>query len=344
MPESLLTVRHHRGETRILELSRNEVVRNAAGMFAVTDSNLHRLYPRILDQAKEVISVPAGEESKTWQRAGAVLEQLAESGASRKSSLLAFGGGVVGDLGGFAAAAYMRGIRLVQAPTSLLAMVDSSVGGKVGVDLESGKNLAGSFWPAEEVWLCWELLQTLPEAEWRNGSAEIWKYGAIDDAGLFARLLAEPVSPHRKDIEEIIRLCIRIKAKIVQADEHETNGMRALLNFGHTLGHAVEVEMNYRGISHGEAVAIGMVWEARLAERTGIALPGTEAEIATAMKLQGLPVDIPAQIDRLELLKWMKRDKKADSNRLAFSLVSEVGRCKLYKDVPEADVRALLTE
>lgn len=344
MPESVLNIQHARGQSRILELTPQEIAEQVADCFVITDSNLARHHGHLISGARHVITVPAGEQSKTWAQAGEVVEQLAEAGATRKSTVVAFGGGVVGDLGGFAAAAYMRGINLIQAPTSLLAMVDSAVGGKVGVDLRAGKNLAGSFWPGQEVWLCYPVLQTLPAEEWRNGSAEIWKYGAIDDAGLFRDLLEEPIHPGRAEMDAIIRLCVRIKANIVQADEHETKGLRALLNFGHTLGHAVEAEMNYTGISHGEAVAIGMVWEAGLAEKIGFALPGVANKIESAMSLQGLPVEIPEQIDRLNLLKWMKRDKKADRDRLAFSLVEEIGRCKLYESVPEADVRALLTE
>jgi 3-dehydroquinate synthase len=286
--------------------------------------------------------IPAGEESKTWDAAGGVVRWLAEAGADRKASVAAFGGGVIGDLAGFAAASYMRGVSLIQVPTTLLAMVDSAIGGKTGVDLPEGKNLAGAFWPAKEITVVPKLLKTLPKREWLNGSAEIWKYGAILDAELFAELEKHPISQDIDQTEPIIRRCIELKAQTVEADEFETTGLRAILNFGHTIGHAIEWAQNYKGLAHGEAVSVGMILEAELGEQIGTTEKGTASRIRLAMAHQGLPTRLPDGLEAKNLISAMRRDKKAESGRLAFSLLDRIGACKLVKDVPEDEVLAVL--
>lgn len=288
------------------------------------------------------LSVPPGEESKNWAVTGSLLEQLAEHGVKRSTTLAALGGGVVGDLGGFAASVLLRGLPFIQVPTTLLAMVDSSIGGKVGVDLAAGKNLAGSFWPAQEIIICPEFLATLPEREWQCGAAEVWKYGAIMDSALWDSLLAEPLHPGRSGMEEVILTCATHKQQIVQEDPYERTGLRAILNFGHTVGHAIEWAAGYGAMTHGEAIAIGMVVEARLGELLGASKKGVRDAVYQGMERQGLPTQVPDGLSPEVLLKAMARDKKADSSGLAFSLLGSLGECKLYKGVPPDAVKEAL--
>jgi 3-dehydroquinate synthase len=262
--------------------------------------------------------------------------------ASRSSRVVALGGGVVGDLAGFAAATFMRGVRLLQVPTSLMAMVDSSVGGKVGIDLAAGKNLAGAFWPPEKVQVPIDALGTLPSRHFTNGAAEVWKYAAIMDPALFDRLSSKPLALSDPNPAETVMRCIELKRVVVEGDEHETTGGRATLNFGHTVGHAIEQSMGYQGILHGEAVAIGMVAESLLGERLGLTDKQTTERIRGGLQSQGLPIKLPEGLDSRNLLEPMRRDKKADRNGLAFSLVSEIGTCKLLRGVAESDVLSAL--
>jgi 3-dehydroquinate synthase len=250
---------------------------------------------------------------------------------------VALGGGVVGDLAGFVAATYMRGVPLVQIPTSLLAQVDSSVGGKVGIDLPEGKNMVGAFYPPERVSICTETLDTLSQREFDNGMAEVWKAGFILDRSLVDRLVAKSLTR-----DEMVQRCIEIKRQVVEADEFETNGERAKLNFGHTVGHAVEKLTGYGPVLHGEAISIGMVIEARLGEAIGLSEPGTHDAVEECLGSQGLPTTslVLRNIDML--IETMRRDKKASGGRLAFSLLTHIGGCKLVEDVPESDVRKVL--
>ncbi len=286
-------------------------------------------------------SIKPGEASKSLPVYGEVLEWLATR-AHRSSRIVALGGGVVGDLAGFAAATFMRGVRLLQVPTSLLAMVDSSVGGKVGIDLPEGKNLAGAFWPPEQVLVPIDALGTLPERHFINGSAEVWKYGAILDPGLFERLSSKPLRVTDPDLAQIVMRCIELKKGVVEQDERETTGARAVLNFGHTVGHAIEQAMDYRDILHGEAISIGMVAESILGEQLNVTDKQTTERIRSGLRAQGLPTTLPEGLDRRGLLEPMRRDKKADRNGLAFSLVSEIGTCKLRRGVAESDVVSAL--
>lgn len=287
------------------------------------------------------IAIPPGEASKSWVRAGSLLQELVALGLKRDGAVAALGGGVVGDLAGFVAAVFMRGVKLYQIPTSLLAMVDSAIGGKVGVDLPQGKNLAGAFHFPEATLLCPEFLQTLPEREWLCGAAEVWKYGAIMDEALFRELEEAPLCPGHPGLDQIIATCADHKAAVVEEDPFEKTGLRAILNFGHTLGHAVE-NFCFQHMSHGECVAIGMVWEAQLGELLGITEPGTSFRLKTALERQGLPTVIPPGLQPEVLLKTMGNDKKAGSHGLAFSLLTRIGECKLVKGVEKDKVSELL--
>ncbi len=307
----------------------------------VTDSNVAGHWLAAFGDRFTCI-VEAGEASKSWVQAGQILESLVGHGISRSTVVAALGGGVVGDLGGFAASVLLRGVSLVQIPTSLLAMVDSSIGGKVGVDLQGGKNLAGAFWPAQEVYLCPEFLRTLPKEEWQCGAAEVWKYGAIMDCSLWEGLMQHPLGPESKDIERVILVCANHKLCIVEEDPYEKTGLRAILNFGHTVGHAIEWALGYGAMTHGEAIAIGMVVEARLGEVLGFTEKGVRDLICQGMVRQGLPVHVPESLSSEILLKGMARDKKADSSGLAFSLLERLGQCKLVKGVPPSAVMEAL--
>jgi 3-dehydroquinate synthase len=284
-----------------------------------------------------ILTSPAGESAKNGATYLNLLERLAAAGADRKTTVVAVGGGVIGDLVGFAAATYMRGVDLVQVPTTLLAMVDSAVGGKVGIDLAAGKNLAGAVWPPQAVWLVHEWLETLPAAEYRSGMAEVLKYAFISDAAFADRLRTRPGIATREDILR----CLEIKAQVVSEDEFETNGRRAILNFGHTIGHALEQVTGYATYRHGEAISVGMVAEARLGERLGFTSPGTAEIIRADLAGAGLPVEMP-RIDVEALIHVMRRDKKASAGKLAFSLVSQIGACTLLPDVPESAVREIV--
>lgn len=307
----------------------------------ICDENTRQWADRLAD-GKPVIQIQGGEAGKTWAGVEHVLSQALHAGVDRGVTFVAVGGGVVGDLAGFAAAVYMRGVPLVQVPTSLLAMVDSAIGGKTGVDLPEGKNLAGSFWPAQEVLVCAETLETLPNREWLCGAAEVWKYGFIMDAALLDQLRQDPIRPGRPNLAQIIEGCVNHKMGVVAADPLERTGLRAILNFGHTVGHALESATAYQRWTHGEAISIGMTVEATLSEM----LIGTAGGVATAVReglqSQGLPTSVPDDIDHAELVRHMRRDKKAEAGRLAFSLLPSLGSCKLVKGIEEAVVMEAL--
>lgn len=329
-------------ESSIEFVSLETVQEAVADCFVITDKNLEAAWPEFQGRAR--IAVEPGEGSKTWSTAGDLQEWLADKGAKRGDTVVAFGGGMVGDLAGFVASSYMRGIRLIQIPTSLLAMVDSSVGGKTGVDLKAGKNLAGAFYPADRVLICMDFLGTLPMDHWVNGAAEIWKYGAIMDPDLFAKLESNPISPQNPDIEQIVRTCVDHKLDVVREDPYERTGRRAILNYGHSVGHAIEWALNYEGILHGEAVAIGMAAEQKVAEAVGFTSQEVTGKICSGLKLQGLPTEIPRGLTSDQLIGAMRRDKKVGPSGLAFSLVSNLGTCKLVQNVPETTVAEVLKD
>lgn len=287
---------------------------------------------------------PAGEASKTLENFSDVIEALAAQGATRDACVYALGGGVVGDLAGFAAACWMRGIDCVQLPTSLLAMVDSSVGGKTAVDIAQGKNLVGAFHPPRAVFADSKSLRTLPPRELRAGFAEVIKYGAIVDAGLLDWLEANVDRLLAGDdallTEAIARSCVH-KAAIVERDPFE-HGERALLNFGHTFAHAIETEQRYGGVNHGEAVAIGMVLAAKLSSQLGMADIADGERLRSLLQAFGLPVEMPAGLDPLALLARMRMDKKAQGAGLRFILWDRAGAARIVAGVDEAAVLTAL--
>ena len=318
-------------------------------VFVVSDSNVAPLYldglrARFADHELHAHVLPAGEQEKTLARFGEVMAAMAAAGARRDVTVVALGGGVVGDLAGFAAACWMRGVRCVQVPTTLLAMVDSSVGGKTAVDLPAGKNLVGAFHQPAAVVVDTDTLATLPVRELRAGLAEVLKYGAIVDPDFFdwiethadALLAREPAA-----LEDAIARSCAHKAAIVSRDEHE-QGERMLLNFGHTFGHAIETAQGYGGLLHGEAVAVGMVLAAKLSARLGLAPPADAGRLAKVLDRLGLPTAVPDGLDAEALLARMRLDKKAVSAGLRLVLWRGIGAAEVRGDVPEAEIRAVL--
>jgi 3-dehydroquinate synthase len=315
----------------------------------VTDEHVAPLY---LDRLRaslsalmhETIILPAGETAKTLDNVALVLETLAALGASRDSAVIALGGGMIGDLAGFAAASWMRGIDFVQVPTTLLAMVDSSVGGKTGVNLAAGKNLVGAFHQPRVVVIDTATLATLPPREYAAGLAEVVKYGAIGDAKFFAWLEANADALNARDaaaLAEAIAVSCRYKAGVVARDERE-RGERALLNFGHTFGHAIEAVCGYGEVLHGEAVAIGMVLAASLSARLGRAPVADIERLAALLTRFGLPIAIPRGADTDALLARMRLDKKNVSGRLRLVLWKGIGEAEIVADVDETAIRAVL--
>ena len=309
----------------------------------ITDSNVSPLYGERLRKSLEmagfsvtVWEFPAGEESKNLAVLGRLYEGLAAAGLTRSDAIVALGGGVTGDMAGLAAATYLRGIAFIQIPTSLLAAVDSSVGGKVAVDLPQGKNLVGAFYQPKLVLIDPELLYTLPPRFLHDGLAEVIKYGCIRDTGLFTRLEQLPGDAALlAQAEEIIAACCTIKARIVAQDEFDT-GERMLLNFGHTLGHAVEKAFHYDTYSHGEAVGLGMVLLTSQAEKLGLTDPGTAAKIAALLQKFSLPVEIT--LPREEFIKTIALDKKKRGSQLTLVLIKDIGEGYLHtienRDLP----------
>jgi len=301
----------------------------------ITDSNVGPLYAKMVgDQLEkgsvEVLTTPAGESHKTREDWAWLTDQMLIKRYGRDSAVIALGGGVVGDLAGFVAATYMRGIPVVQVPTTLVAMVDASIGGKTGVDTFAGKNLVGAFHPPAAVLADPQVLATLPLREMRAGFAEIVKHGVIADEP-YLRLVASSASEmlsgtNGSTSDRMLSLIVRsmeIKADIVSRDERE-EGLRKTLNFGHTIGHAVEVVSGY-SLLHGEAVAIGMALESRLAERIGVAQTGTAATITKVLQSAGLPTDLPPGLEPDAVIEAMRSDKKGVSGKTRLALPLRVG-------------------
>jgi 3-dehydroquinate synthase len=324
-------------------------------VFVVSDTNVAPLYAQQLaevlqsqlPQASIVVTcVPAGEAAKTLDRFAELMRELADFGATRDACVFALGGGVVGDLAGFVAACWMRGIDVVQVPTTLLAMVDSSVGGKTAVDLPQGKNLVGTFHAPRAVIADTTTLATLPSRELRAGFAEVIKYGAIVDAGFIDWLEAHAAALLDMDeallADAIARSCTH-KAAIVERDPRE-HGERALLNFGHTFAHAIESEQGYGGCIHGEAVAIGMVLAARLSSAMSLAPASDGDRLQALLERFGLPVRLPPALEADALLARMRLDKKAQAAGLRFVLWDRIGAARVVADVPEAQVLRVLQD
>ena len=315
----------------------------------VSDANVAPLYlERVLTAlaGKSVATcvLPSGEREKNLARFQELLEALATMGASRDATVIALGGGVIGDLAGFTAASWMRGVRYVQLPTTLLAMVDSSVGGKTAVDLPAGKNLVGAFHQPAAVLADTDTLATLPIRELRAGLAEVVKTAAIGDADFFAWLERHVEALLARDAdaiaEAIFRSCVH-KAGVVARDETE-QGERALLNFGHTFGHAIEAEQGFGGVNHGEAVAIGMVLAARLSTALGRTPISAGARLTTLLDRFGLPTALPPTLAADALLARMRLDKKALSGRLRLILWRGIGQADVVDEVSETAILQVL--
>lgn len=289
--------------------------------------------------------VPAGEASKSLSYAASLYDALYDSAADRQTAVVAVGGGVVGDLAGFAAATYNRGLPLLMVPTTLLAMVDSSVGGKVGVNHPKGKNLIGAFHQPAGVWIDTGFLTTLPEREFLSGLAEVVKYGVILDAEFFASLESNAAAVRAREpsvLVPVIARCCRLKADVVEKDEREETGLRAVLNYGHTFAHAFETVGGYGGWLHGEAVAAGMVCASRLAERHGLIGPELTDRQRKLLDAFGLPTAPNPAWPIDDMVGVMRRDKKATGGRMRFILPKTLGAVALYDDVPESLVREVL--
>lgn len=281
------------------------------------------------------IAIPHGERSKNLSVLGDVLEAMSGFGMTRSDAVLTLSGGVPGDLGGFAAAVYLRGVPYVQVPTTILAQIDSSVGGKVAVDLPSGKNLAGNFYQPKAVWIDPELVRTLPARYIHDGMAEAVKYGCIRSEALFERY--EKLTSDADILEalpEIIGACCRIKAELVEADVRD-NGARMLLNFGHTIGHAIERAYHYETYTHGEAVAVGMVLLTKRTEAMGLTEAGTAARIERVLRALSLPVTVPARAE--DLLTHIGRDKKKRGKEITLVVLDRIGASRLLP-VEEKDI------
>ena len=337
----------------------------------VTDENVDALYTETVAAALvdrgldlDVVVIPAGEESKTIEIANSLWERFLEVGADRKSVAVALGGGVVGDLTGFVAATYVRGIRFFQIPTTLLAQVDSSVGGKTAVDLPGGKNMVGAFWQPGGVLIDPNVLTTLPADQYRAGLGEVVKYGASLDADFFAFLERNVDQITARDPETlgaVVAKCCEIKAQIVSEDEFETTGRRALLNYGHTFGHALESALGYGTLLHGDGVSIGSLAAARLAKRLAekgdsrfAAINGAwVARQTELLERLGLPTSLEVVGRRIgdapetsveRLVDLMRTDKKAEFGKLSFVLPTGLGECVRLRDVSPEDAAAALVE
>jgi 3-dehydroquinate synthase len=297
--------------------------------------------------APGIFQFPAGEQHKTRATWASLTDQLIAAGHRRDSVFVALGGGVVGDLAGFVAATYLRGVPFVQVPTSLLAMIDAAIGGKTGVDTPAGKNLVGAFHQPSMVLVDPQFLRTLPSAHLRGGLAEAIKHGVIADAAYFAwiatslRDILQPPSGDDTTHTHLVRRSIEIKVDVVAEDERE-GGRRKILNFGHTIAHAIEHVTGY-GVPHGDAVAIGMVAEASLAERAGIAAKGLADTIATVCDAAGLPVRLPAGVDPAEVVTATRTDKKTRAGQVEYALPASLGEMAgrdsgWATPLPEADV------
>lgn len=324
----------------------------------VTDENVARHHLASLEASlaacdirAAAIVLPAGEATKSFRHLAELCDKLLAAGIERGDRIIAFGGGVIGDLAGFAAAILRRGVGFIQIPTTLLAQVDSSVGGKTGINSSLGKNLVGTFHQPVAVLTDTSLLDTLPIRELAAGYAEVAKYGLLGDAGFFEWLEGAATAIMRGDSQariHAIRKCCEAKANIVAADETES-GERALLNLGHTFGHALEAAAGYsERLLHGEAIAIGMVQAFRFSERQKLCAPATAERIASHLKSVGLPVhrsEIPGEQPPPEtLLSLMRQDKKARAGSLTFILARGIGQAFIAPDVAESEVLAFLKE
>lgn len=293
----------------------------------VTDENVAKFHLGKLNIEKSII-IPAGEEHKNLETISYLWKSFLENGLDRKSAVIALGGGVLSDMAGFAASTYMRGIQWVGIPTTLLSMVDASLGGKTGFDLPEGKNLIGSFHPPKLVLADPSLLLTLSDRELRSGMAEVVKHGIISDPDLFA-MCDRGLDWVKDNLEEVVKRAMAVKIQVIEEDPYE-KGIRAKLNLGHTVGHAVELVSKFK-LRHGEAIAIGMAVEAKYSARVGLASQSAVEAIADSLSALGLPIRIPEEMPREEIIRAMRVDKKKNAKSIRFALPVEIGKVELLE-------------
>jgi 3-dehydroquinate synthase len=329
------------GENLIRQVGRICRERGLTGRAAiVTDRKVGELYCQtvstaLADEGFKISShlVEPGESSKSFETAATICEDLARHGINRQSFVVALGGGVIGDLAGFVAAIYNRGIPVVQIPTTVMAQVDSSVGGKTAINLSAGKNLVGAFHQPVAVLADTGTLHTLGEREWNEGFAEVIKYGVIRERDLLSELRHGVLN-----LPDLVRRCVKIKTSFVEADEKEVSGHRALLNFGHTLGHGIEAAAGYGTLLHGEAVALGMIAAAHLSVRCA-GFPENEiSELVKAIEHFNLPTTLPQQLSRAEILKKALMDKKFTDGKIRFVVASRLGSAFVSSEVTFEDL------
>jgi shikimate kinase/3-dehydroquinate synthase len=303
----------------------------------VTDENVAKYHTQTIKNLKiKSITIPAGEEHKNLETVHHLWKSFLEHGLDRKSTVIALGGGVIGDITGFAASTYMRGIDWIAVPTTLLSMVDASLGGKTGFDLPEGKNLIGAFHPPKLVLADTRFLETLPERELISGMAEVVKHGIISDPELF-KLCNNALDWVKDNVEEIVKRAMAVKIKVIEEDPYE-KGFRSALNLGHTVGHAVELVSKFN-LRHGESIAIGMMAEARYSAQIGLADKSVVEAIEATLKNLGLPTQIPDEMPREEIIKAMRVDKKKNAKSIRFALPVEIGKVEL---VDVSDLESVL--
>jgi len=297
----------------------------------------------------ELVELEPGEPTKSLPVISGLYDRMVQMQADRKTAVVAVGGGVIGDAAGFLAATYGRGVPFIQVPTSLLADVDSSVGGKVGVNHSAAKNLIGSFYQPLGVFIDTEVLSTLPDRDYRSGLAEVIKYGVILDADFFDWLEQNVDGLNSRDqsvLRHVIARCCQLKADVVEQDEHERTGVRAVLNYGHTFAHAFEALCGYGELMHGEAVAIGMLYASVLAEKRGLIDASITERQQRLLEQVSLPIRVPvgSHFGADDIIEKMRLDKKTVSGQLRFVLPTRLGHVDTFSDVPEIDVRSVLAE
>ncbi len=335
-----------RGLEKDLFLLKKSLTERGSKVVAVIDEGLKKGNPEFLHDfldSTEHLVLPAGEKTKSSEHLVEIWDFLARSRLDRTGSVFAVGGGVVGDLAGFAASSYLRGVGLYQVPTTLLAMVDSSVGGKTGINLKTGKNLVGSFHQPAGVFADLDALGSLPRREFNAGMAEVIKYGMLGNLPFYEQLAGRkvPFSARSEDLDALIETCCREKARIVQADEYETGdgkGGRALLNLGHTFAHAIEAAAGYGDYLHGEAVSVGLLCAFRLSRALGLCPDDSEEVLLNLLSSYDLPVRFKKPLSISSLLEFMKSDKKVFEGELRFVLMRKVGAAYVEKAVALREV------
>ena len=327
-----------------------DFIPRTSAIMIITDANVAEIAGgRMLELMRsvgfkvELAEFPGGEDHKTLTTVRALTEKMVEFGLDRHSTVIALGGGIPGDEAGFAASVYMRGIRYIQVPTTLLAQVDSSVGGKTGGNLPQGKNLVGTFHQPSLVFIDVSFIKTLPEREYLTGLAEVIKYGIIWDSSFFDYLEQNQTALGGRDpecLQHMVHRCCSIKADIVAQDETE-GGIRALLNLGHTFGHALEALTGYHRYNHGEAVAIGIVLAARLAAESGMLSPEDHDRIKNLIFSLGLPTTYE-RLASSDIINQMRKDKKSVGGRLQLVLPTGIGTCQIFSDISENQIARIL--